>query len=341
MKSPYTRTTDEFRLSILILAHKNFDQVVRLINRLSHEKVDIFIHADKKWILTEEQIFYLRSMNGGNVWFCNERFSIYLFDYSMVKAELELIKTAYTHSKANCNRYYVLLSGQDYPIHSIDYIVSELEKSYPRPYIDTTMWHSNNWVSNSFGKVTAYKRQQSMIKTYINNHIRISTLNVVLRGFNYLFFSSISKIKQVLFKTPYKRIRNLTLEMAGGSQWFILPEYMAIEPFKYTSNRQFMGIFKDVGSADETFFQTVLVNSPFKNELTINRWDETEQKTRTYTDFYGDSSVSIGHPIILTKKNYKDIYKSDYLFARKFDEKIDNEILDLIDNKMLLSKEEN
>ena len=35
-------------IAVLVFAHKNFDQVRRLVDSLKHEDVDIFMHVDKK-----------------------------------------------------------------------------------------------------------------------------------------------------------------------------------------------------------------------------------------------------------------------------------------------------
>ena len=40
----------------LIMAHKNKRQLIRLIKAMPTEDIDIFVHLDKKWKLTKEEI---------------------------------------------------------------------------------------------------------------------------------------------------------------------------------------------------------------------------------------------------------------------------------------------
>ena len=40
---------DDFKVALLIMAHKNVEQTFRLIQRLKTDKSDIFIHCDRRW----------------------------------------------------------------------------------------------------------------------------------------------------------------------------------------------------------------------------------------------------------------------------------------------------
>ena len=66
------------------------------------------------------------------------------------------------------------------------------------------------------------------------------------------------------------------------------------------------------------FFHTILLNSPFKHEIVNDN--------KRYIDF--DDS----HPTILTAKDYEKLKRSGKLFARKFEPKVDKEILDKLDD---------
>ena len=43
-----------FRMAYLILAHKNSTQINMLIDALTHDKIDIFIHLDLKSTIKDE-----------------------------------------------------------------------------------------------------------------------------------------------------------------------------------------------------------------------------------------------------------------------------------------------
>ncbi|RZK16461.1 MAG: core-2/I-branching enzyme, partial [Flavobacterium sp.] len=79
---------------------------------------------------------------------------------------------------------------------------------------------------------------------------------------------------------------------------------------------------------DEMFFQTIIMNSQrqeshrvIKSNLTYTRWIEGEPS-----------------PVVFTSTDFNELMnQSDKLFARKFDVKVDDKILKLIDDR--LSKE--
>lgn len=330
-------TMTSFRVAILILAHKGLEQVMRLISRVSHCDVDIFLHIDKKWMVSDEELSRLSSLNDGRVYLSPKRFSIFLFDVSMVYAELELMQMARKQALANNvpYAYYILLSGQDYPLKSIGNILRALSTRFPSPSLDTTEWSKGNWVEASFNHSRPMKALRARAKAVIDSRIRLKVLNVFSRGVLYIAFTAYAYIKDIFLGTPYARMRKLGMRVAGGSQWFILPENMVDEILEKATHQEFMRIFQDVGSADETFIQTTLLNSSHKNLLSINEPTEVMQRTLTYVDFFGDSRKSLGHPVILTVSNFDQLQKSECLFARKFDSNVDSGILDMIDEHLL------
>lgn len=322
-----------FRIAVLILAHKNMAQLKRLVSRLTHPNVDIYVHLDRKWKVEPRDIDKLHGLNGGRVQLTKLRYSIDLFSWTMVAAELTLIEQAI--AQRSTYGYLVLMSGQDYPIRPIDDILAELESIFPEPICDTTMHHSQNWVNSSFSKTYSMKPQRACVRRIIERHVHHFAINRALRGLNHGLFTVISVAKQAILSTPLRRIERMGLLAAGGSQWWILPTDMAGEAIRWSRNRRLVGIFRDVGSADETFFQTVFANSCFANRLTVNTPHQTAQMNRTFTDFFGGRAESSGHPVILTVKHYPTLSKSRAFFARKFDPDQDSLILDLIDKHLL------
>ncbi len=97
-------------------------------------------------------------------------------------------------------------------------------------------------------------------------------------------------------------------------------EYDATHP-KYRT------FHKNTFVPDELYFQMILANST----------DERLHKSMTSNNkrFMIWEKPDSAHPNILRKKDLEAIISSDHLFARKFDAKIDSEILDLIDKRIL------
>lgn len=322
-------STTGVRVAALVMAHKNQEQLARLIDRLSHPDVDVFLHLDAKWSLPRQDIDDLCALNDGRV-YVTDRISAELLTMSLLQAELVLLRAALDRGGYG---YVMLLSGQDYPLRPITETVAELQAQHPRPFVDVTPWHEGNWVETSFGTTRALKATRARVKRLVNERVRFGPANKILRGLNHVVTQLVSGIKQLIVGTPYTRLSRLSLQVAGGAQWWILPADMAAEVLRFADDRRGMRIFAETGSPDETFMQTALVNSPHADRLTINPWDETRQMTRTFTDF--GSGPYTGHPRVLTVEDFDRIATSDAWFARKFDVDRDRSVLDLIDERLL------
>jgi hypothetical protein len=90
------------RIAVMMLVHKNENQVNRLINHLS-KGFDVYIHIDKRSslkIYTQENIFVYK------------KYKTYWGSFNQIIATLYLLK------KAHRKKYdrYILISGQELPI---------------------------------------------------------------------------------------------------------------------------------------------------------------------------------------------------------------------------------
>ena len=108
------------KLAFLIQCHKNPKQINKLIQVLSHPDVDLYVHIDKKSEISAEQI----NLNTSNVKILNDedRVDVRWGTFSQVKATLNLLKEAYEKKYD----YYWLISGQDFPLVSVEDIILRL-----------------------------------------------------------------------------------------------------------------------------------------------------------------------------------------------------------------------
>ena len=77
---------------ILILAHKNFDQLYHLVNYFSKDCY-VFIHLDKKSDFNQVQINQLK--NKDQVKGVYKKYSVHWAGFSILKSELFLLKESY------------------------------------------------------------------------------------------------------------------------------------------------------------------------------------------------------------------------------------------------------
>jgi hypothetical protein len=89
-------------------------------------------------------------------------------------------------------------------------------------------------------------------------------------------------------------------------------------------NPALVRFFKYVDVPDEIFFQTVLLNSPYRDIIVNDNLRHIDWKDPT-----------AGSPAVLTRSDFPALAESPKLFARKFDVRVDAGILDMIDERLL------
>lgn len=219
----------------------------------------------------------------------------------------------------------MLLSGQDYPIKSVDYIVNFLEKHYPKPFIDVDPYKEGNWVSTKFMLVRWSHRVEELHKKYKPGFLRkIRVAPIVIAE---LF-------EKIFYGTPYERVKKYGFDLYGGSQWWILPyEVIAYINEVRKDKPQFIREYMRTWTPDETFFQTMAMNSPLADQIMTKDelFEAGDQRCMTFANFIAPGKPFRGHPHIITESDFERIISKKQLFARKFDIEIDSDILDLID----------
>lgn len=309
------------KVAMLILAHKNVEQVLRLINRLKDTNIDFYLHADLKWDISVKEMELLKR----ECTIVQKRVSCSLDGSSLIEAELNLLQEAYETGEY---QYYCLISGQDYPICSNKEILKNLEKKYPSPIIDITPYKFANWVWFKFNASQWFKDKNTELNK--NN----SNINIL------------KKIKKIVFliwdivfiqkgNTLFKKLKKKNVFPYGGSEWWILPDEVVREILiKQEKDKEICNLIKKGFTPDEIFFQTLIMTTEEAKNIHINAPYDSERNCATYIDFGGNGKPIVAHPYILGIENIKQLKeakKKGYLFARKFDIDVDREILDYLD----------
>jgi hypothetical protein len=223
------------RLAHLILAHDRVSQLGRLIKRLAHPSVDIFLHIDAKANIAD--FVCLKNLN--NVYFIGRRVNVHWGKYSMVKATLcsmeEILANGVKYSHIN------LLSGQDYLLKSNDQIV------------DFFLANTGNDFMTSLPLKEAFPAALSRVLKY---------------NFGDYEFKGIYKIQAIVnYLTPQRRVPS-GLEMYGLSQWIAITPKSASYVINYLKvNPRKRRFFRMTGGPDEFIFQTILHSSPYKSGI--------------------------------------------------------------------------
>jgi hypothetical protein len=103
-----------------------------------------------------------------------------------------------------------------------------------------------------------------------------------------------------------------------GGQWMILTRDCCSFICNSTEVKKFENYYKNTLIADESFFQTVLMNTKFEGILV----DDDKRAIIWIPD--GDIKL---RPKTFTESDYNFLKSGNYLFARKFDDNVDNDII--------------
>ncbi len=281
------------KLAILLLCHKNPRQINSFLDVMKNPQISFFIHIDKKnnfakEIIKRDDICILPYE------FCQ---NIQWGSISMVQATLNLIELAVSKDKFD---YFLLCSGQDFPIKPVKEIVDFFE--------DKSCNFINLFNSkNSTGKYTNYDKRNSL---YYPKWIMGNTL--VQRILKRLYIELTGGYDKTLF---LNRKNTTKFKFYFGSQWWCLNNKTIEWIIKYCDeHKEYFDFYKNCVVPDESFFHTLVLNSPYSN----NRKEYLH---------YIDWSEKKNSPKTLTMKDFDKIKQSNYLIARKFDTDVDEEII--------------
>jgi hypothetical protein len=123
-------------------------------------------------------------------------------------------------------------------------------------------------------------------------------------------------------RLPLRRRLPASLEPYGGSPYWCFARPLVEYVHDFTQRHpEVVRFFEHTYIPDELFFQTIVLNSPHAETV-------LDENLR-YIDWAGDPA-----PRILTTADLPVLDESGKLFARKFDEQVDAEVLRLIDERM-------
>jgi hypothetical protein len=128
--------------------------------------------------------------------------------------------------------------------------------------------------------------------------------------------------RRVHLSLPLRRRIPGGLHPYGGSAYWCLEKTLVHFVHGYLrQNPDYVRFFEHVFVPDELFFQTIIMNSELR--------DTVENDDLRYLDWSREPA-----PAVLTRGDLPALLESGQLFARKFDETVDSDVLDALDRRV-------
>ena len=309
--------------AFLILAHNEFDMLKLLIKSIDHVRNDIYVHIDAKAKNFDEKKFETITTQS-NLFFIN-KIPVYWGATSLTDAYLNLMESAY---KKDVYEYYHFISGVDIPLKTQDEIHVFFDKHAGIEFVNTNE-KSSIEISNDYNsKVQLKQKIIDLLK--MKHHDRYMRYHFTQKHFNFQRANTTSKIIYILgrlFIVAQKSlgiIRNRKVNIYEGSGWYSITHNLVsliIQKRKFIEKT-----FKFTLCSDELFVQTILLDSPLKENIYCPNPSALSNLVPPlrYVDWERWDKIS---PYIFKVEDYEQLIKNDALFARKFSTLTDKEIV--------------
>jgi Core-2/I-Branching enzyme len=285
--APITPKRKEISIAYFILLHRFPEQFKRLFKAIYHPNNHYLIHVDRKSSTSFFNEIEMFLRNFPNTYLMESK-NVVWGGYSMVQSELDGMNYLLG---LNLNwDFFINLSGQDFPLKSQAYIHDFL----------------------------AMNSKSSFLKIADQATERPDTMNRVENYFE--------KDDTGFPKMSYKRrfLRDVTPYIGG--QWMILTRDCCEFICKSSEVKRFEDFYLHTLIADESFFQTVIMNTSFSGTI-IN-------DDKRAIIWIPDGTIKL-RPKTFTKADLDFLLTGDNLFARKFDENVDSSILRSLESSMM------
>ncbi len=311
----------------LIQTFKAPEQIYRLVQIIKKSSPGAYVLVSHDFTTCDLDITLLQNLPGVEVLRLSGKGG--RGDFSMLQGYLDAVDWLFSHNTAF--DWVINLSGQDYPtqpLPQIEKFLAETKYDGFLEYFDPLSDSEHNpWGSSEGRNRYLYKYWRSGL--YIPAHSLqskiLNRLGLILENTQSFIRSSwiydCLMVGIIANSSPFNN-KNLCY---GGSYYHALSRKCVQFLYEFTQkNADFVNYYKKTICPNESFIQTILVNSGLFNLC---------NDCKRYLDFSSPEDSS--RPRTLTIKDYPALIKDDIHFARKFDSTQDSIILDMLDARIL------
>ena len=287
---------DSARHAYCIISHNQPRLLQLLVRLIDDERNDIFLLIDKK---ADEKLFgEVKAERSGL--YVLPAMKIWWGEDSQIEAEMRLFETA---AQTASYAYYHLLSGVDLPLKSQDEIHAFFQNHQGKEFVE--FWKQPD---------TSGIIRKRLRRHYFHNYNQLDHRSLGQNLERMLQRNLLSMGKRLGLQ---RRIGGLP-ELRMGPNWVSVThgfvQYLV-------GQRDFVRrAFRHTYCADELFLQSIIWNSPFRNN--IYKYDECTGHTGE-NDVYGCNMRLIdwtrGAPYTFTHDDIEELRGSDKFFVRKID----------------------
>lgn len=279
--------------AFLVIAHNEAPLLQALLKQLDYKDFDVYLHIDFK---AKELRNSVRQWVGryGNVHLVENPKSVFWGDVSQIECEMLMFKTA---AEGGPYDYYHLLSGVDLLLKS------------PEEFDHFFEQHKGKEFVNFWDKGPARGDLEKRVLRY-----HVFTKHLKDRGtLVHALTSPVRNVVLALHKiTHYKRSGKKN-EFRKGSNWVSITENFCQYLNKH--GKQLHHRLKHTYCADEVFVQTLIWNSPFRDEIYDVETENTEMSNMRKIDWQR------GSPYVWQETDLQELLSSQALIGRKFSSK--------------------
>ncbi len=291
----------------LIMAHNNFEILEKQLKILDSNYNDIYLHIDKK--VKNFDFHKFNSIVKKSKLIFTKRIDVRWTGFSQIQCELLLFDSAYNNKFDQKYSYYHVMSGVDFPLKQNIEIYNFFEKNIGKEFIHYSGLEKKNKIVNRINKYhffPGYIRYKNRYKRKLASLTNCISLKI-----------------QTKFKVDRLKKKNINIKF--GANWCSITSDLVAYILK--NKKTIYKYFKFSNCADELFVQTLVYNSPFKNNLYHQKYDNN------YKSIMREIDWERGSPYTFSINDYDQLKKSKMLFARKFDSS-DIEIINKLYNDL-------
>lgn len=288
-------------IAFLLVVHTNPTQCNCFIRQLLlYPKSFVYIHLDKKSLNIKDDIIADK-----RVLILPEHYDVKWGDYTQILVNNYLMRYA---SQIRHHDFYSLHSGADLMIRPVNEFASFLSKKYCYAYCDCVALPSGWQYGGGLGRLALY--WPTFFRKRLSRH---SPLRYLRSIYGKLYGAKIIKGKKLPEKYTF----------FGGADWFTISDDCLLDLLEFIKREpEFDELFVHSLSGAEvyyvTLFEMLKKDRPIedKNLLRFIDWSPRGQR------------LPVGSPNTCTMAFVEEIENSTCFFARKFDSKIDSEIIE-------------